>query len=101
MPALAAGAIVSAFGAPQDDGDWHHWLDALCVGLAGATTNHHIRSSVAVAKNYPMLQRKLLNYATYTAWIDLSEEEKNDVCDNIHNVLSLEATPEVHDALLQ
>lgn len=98
---LDSAAIVSALNAPFEDKEWPEWVNKLCDKMTKATNNHHIRATAAVAEAYPPLQRKLLNYALYSAWVDLTKEQKEDVCDNLHNLLSIDATPEAHDTILQ
>jgi hypothetical protein len=101
VPGLNVFNIVAAFKPPDDEQDWTIWLQNLTTSVIKTSNNHHVRASAPVAEAYLPLQKKLLNYATYTDWIDLPEAARSEICEHICSILRLEATLEVHDMVLQ
>ena len=62
--------------------------------------NHHIRTCGAIAEQNQDIREKLLNFATYAAWLDLSKEDKATVLGNIEHILDMSVPGKVHDVLL-
>jgi hypothetical protein len=101
VPDLNVDSIVTAFRPPSGTVSWSDWLQNLTSSVVKASNNHHIRASAPVSEAYPPLQRQLINYATYTDWIDLPKEARSEICDHLSEALSMQATLEVHDMVLQ
>lgn len=101
MPTLNVAGLVQAFAPIDSSGDWAEWLSNLTTVVIKSSNNHFIRMSAPVSEAYTPLQRKLLNYGTYTNWLGLPDDARSEVCDHICVLLALDASLEVHDVLLQ
>lgn len=60
-----------------------------------------VRVCASVAESYSQLQRNLLYYATYAAWVDLTDTSKAQIVEHLSAILATSAAPEVHDTLLE
>lgn len=90
---LKTEGVLAAFIPPEESGVvWAVWLQNLCTQMLRATPNHHLRTCEAIAEQHPPLQDKLVNYATYAAWLDLSRTDKSTVLKHIHLVLEMTGT---------
>lgn len=101
MPDLNVPLIVAAFKPPADPLGWSVWLENLVTSVVKTCNNHHVRAAAPISEAYPPLQRQLINYATYTDWIDLDSQAREDICGHICETLASTATLEVHDMMLQ
>lgn len=101
VPDLNVRNIIAAFEPPAPGVAWTAWLENLTTSVVKTSNNHHVRASAPISEAYPPLQRQLINYATYTDWIDLPEEARISICQHLSETLAMQATPEVHDMVLQ
>ena len=98
---LESQGVVAAFTPlPCAEGDWLGWLSNLCTQTIRSCPNHHIRTCGAIADQYQVLREKLLSFATYAAWLDLSKLDKKTVLGHVHQVLTMPVPGKVHDVLL-